>query len=145
MSKGAATSPTLSSPDANSRSTMARRVGSASAPKISYSGGVRAGIAHSYFIYLVINISDLCGQARTPCDLLDDAVGPRQYARRDVDAELFCRLEVDDQFKPGGLHHGQIGRLFALQDTRDVESGLMPGIRKIRPVTEKASGNGIDG
>src|SRR6185437_870967 len=59
MSKGAATTPTLSSPDDNSRSTMARRVGSANAPKRSSSGGVRAAMAHPYLILLLINRSAL--------------------------------------------------------------------------------------
>src|SRR5258706_8946440 len=56
MANGAATSPTLSSPVASSRSMMARRVGSASAANRLSSCGTPAAVMvkHSYLIYLLI-------------------------------------------------------------------------------------------
>jgi len=45
---------------------------------------------------------------------LDHLIGADEQRRRDVDAELFRRPEIDHQFEPGGLHHRQFRGLFAL-------------------------------
>ena len=54
---------------------------------------------------------------RTKCVSLDDLVGAAEQRWRNVDAELFRRLEIDQQFERGGLHNrhsklslGEFGR-----------------------------------
>src|SRR5262247_2170881 len=54
---------------------------------------------------------------------LDHLVGPREHRPRDSESERLRRLEVDDEIELGGLLHGQIGRLGALDDLVHVASG----------------------
>jgi hypothetical protein len=44
---------------------------------------------------------------------LDNPVRPRQQGRRDGDADLFCRPEINDQLEFGRLLDGNIGGLGA--------------------------------
>src|SRR5580704_201121 len=76
----------------------------------------------------------------SPTFLFDHLVGPGQHGRRDVDTKLFRRLEIDDQFEPGGLHDGQFGGLFPLEDAGNVETRLPPRVRQIGTVAEKTTG-----
>ena len=55
--------------------------------------------------------------------LLDDLVGPLEQRLRDGEPERLGGLEVDDQLELGGLLHGQVGGLGALEDL-DVISTL---------------------
>src|SRR6186713_614515 len=47
-------------------------------------------------------------------------VGPREQLGRDLEAERPGSLEIDDELELDGLHHRQIGRRGALQDTANV-------------------------
>jgi hypothetical protein len=44
----------------------------------------------------------------TKCASLDHLIGAAKQRWRDVDAELSCRLEINDQFELGGLHNRQV-------------------------------------
>src|SRR2546425_3580029 len=54
---------------------------------------------------------------------LDDLVGPDQQRLGNRQAECPGGLEVDDQLKPGGLLHGEVGGLGALENLVDIGSG----------------------
>ena len=58
--------------------------------------------------------------------LIRSPVGAAEQRWRDVDAELFRRLEIDYQFELGGLHNWQFRGLFALQDATDLVVRTMP-------------------
>ena len=49
--------------------------------------------------------------------LLDDFIRPRQHVRRNRQADLLGRLEIDHELKLRRLLHWQIGGLGALQDS----------------------------
>src|SRR5450759_1632392 len=74
---------------------------------------------------------------------LNHLVGADEQRRRDVDAELFRRLEIDYQFELGGLHHRQFRGLFALQDASDIDTCLPPRVRHVGAVAEKATGKDV--
>ena len=57
-------------------------------------------------------------------DSLDHLVGEVEQRRGDFEAERPGGLEIDHQFELGGLHHRKIGRLFALENSTDVQAGL---------------------
>jgi len=59
------------------------------------------------------------GRAR----LLDDLVGSSQDRLRDRQAERLGGLEVDDELKPCGLFHREVGGRSALKDLVDVGRG----------------------
>src|SRR5215469_8468116 len=73
---------------------------------------------------------------------LDDLVGAGEDRRRDRQAERLRGLQIDNQFEPSRLLHGQVRRLFALQDTSGVSADLSKGEGDTSPVTEQAAGRG---
>ena len=70
---------------------------------------------------------------------LDHLVGTAEQRRRDLDAELLCRLEIYHQFELGGLHNRQFRGLFALQDPADIDTCLPPCVRQAGAVVDKAT------
>jgi hypothetical protein len=50
------------------------------------------------------------------CASLDHLVRPRQHIRRNREADLFSRLEIDHQLELPRLLNGQIGRFPSFQD-----------------------------
>jgi hypothetical protein len=72
---------------------------------------------------------------------LDHLVGAAKQRCRDLDAELFCRLEIYCRFELGRLHDLQFRGLFALQDPADMDTCLPPCVRQIGAVADKATGN----
>jgi len=56
--------------------------------------------------------------------LLDHLVGGEDELGRNLQAERFCGLAVDDQLELGRLDDRQVGRLGAAQDARRIEAGL---------------------
>src|SRR5262249_25102546 len=53
---------------------------------------------------------------------LDHLIRPREKLRRKCQANLFCRLEVNDKFKLGRLLHRQISRFGTFQNLVHVDS-----------------------
>ena len=51
---------------------------------------------------------------------LDQLVGTQLNLTRNREADRLCSLEVDHQLVLGGRLHGQVARLFSLQDAIDV-------------------------
>src|SRR4029078_8624264 len=75
--------------------------------------------------------------------LFDHLVGAGEKRWRDVDAELFRRLEIDYQLEFGGLHNRKVGWLFTLEDASDIDTCLPPSVRKVGTVADKAAKNGV--
>jgi hypothetical protein len=51
---------------------------------------------------------------------LDQLVGTQLNLTRNREADRLCSLEVDHQLVLGGRLHGQVARLFSLQDAIDI-------------------------
>jgi len=71
---------------------------------------------------------------------LDHLVGAAEQRWRDVDAELFCRLEIDYQFELRRLFDGQISGLRAFQDSVHVVSSASPMVGEAWPIGYEAAG-----
>ena len=52
----------------------------------------------------------------------DDVIGAREQARWDGKAQCLGRSEIDCQLKLGRQLNGKIARIFAFQNSRDVDS-----------------------
>src|SRR6266576_4197363 len=61
-------------------------------------------------------------------------VGACEQRCRDVQAERPSSLGVDHQLELDRLHHRQVRRLSALEDSTGVDTDLTPRIRKVAPV-----------
>ena len=68
--------------------------------------------------------------------LLDHLVGAGMERDRDVDAKRSRRLEVDDQFERGRLHHGQFGRFGSRKNPAGVDAGSPIRIRDTRAIAD---------
>jgi hypothetical protein len=66
--------------------------------------------------------TDICSAANN--DLFNHLVGDSHDAGRYCQPERLGGLQVDDQFEFGGLHHREIGRPFALENSTDIHAGL---------------------
>src|SRR5262249_23791794 len=62
-----------------------------------------------------------------------------EYRRWHGDTEALCNLEVDDQFKSGGLLHGQGGWPGAFKDLVDVGRSSPKQVRRVGPIGQKGS------
>jgi hypothetical protein len=51
-------------------------------------------------------------------------VGEGEHSRRHGEAERLGSLEVEHELELGGLHYGQVGRLFTLENATRVKSDL---------------------
>src|SRR5713226_7517729 len=69
-------------------------------------------------------------------------VGAAEQREREGDPERLGGLEVDDQLDLRGLLDRQVGRLFALENPADVDTGQTVRIRKTASVAHQASGRG---
>src|SRR5207244_3284968 len=65
--------------------------------------------------------------------LLNDLV--RKTHVRKIEPECLGGLEIDRQFKLRWLHDRQFGRLFALENSSDVDACLTPGVQSAGAVT----------
>jgi hypothetical protein len=89
--------------------------------------------------------ADMCGAARdvrygpiADIDtLFDHLVGARLHCRRHVEAERLGRLEVEDQFKAGGLLHWEIGRIGAFKNLVDIDGRSSPHGRRTWSIAQK--------
>ena len=100
--------------------TVALKIGADTEP-FSHSLGPKRRFAASQRYVRNWGIADMprslnrrgCG-SRVP--LFDHLVGEREQRRRHVDAERLRGLEIEHELEFGGLNHGKIGRLGALED-----------------------------
>src|SRR5262245_12582480 len=67
--------------------------------------------------------SDICTAANL--SLFDHLVGSGEQRARHLYADCPCGLLVYYELKFGWPHHGQIGRLFSLENTSDIDSSLI--------------------
>jgi|SRR5260370_1423820 len=63
-----------------------------------------------------------------PRVLFDHLIRTGDQRRRHGEAECPRSFEVDHQFELGGLNDRQLGRLFALEDSADIDAGLAIGL-----------------
>jgi hypothetical protein len=75
--------------------------------------------------------------------LFDHLVGAVEKRRRDLDPELLCRFEIDNQLELGGLHNRQVRGLFALQDAVNIDTCLPPCVRQVGTIADEATGNRV--
>jgi hypothetical protein len=74
---------------------------------------------------------------------LDHLVGEREQLVGHLQAQRLGYAEVDDQLELGWLHHREVGRLLALEDSTGVDAHLMIGVGQIRPVACQAPGDRV--
>jgi len=65
----------------------------------------------------------------------DDLIGTGKHRRRDCQPEELCRLQGDDQLEGGGLLHGQVRRLCALQNLVHYRGGAPEHVSKIHTIS----------
>src|SRR6516225_65264 len=74
--------------------------------------------------------------------LLNNLIGGGQQRFRDGEAEGFGGLEVDDQFKLGGLDDRQVGRFFAAKNAAGITPHLAGASCDVLAVAHEAAGFG---
>jgi len=81
--------------------------------------------------------------ASTRAASFDDLVGADEDRWRHGEAECFGSFEIDDQLEPGRPLDRQIGRLGALEDLSDINSGLATGSREACSIADQAAGRDV--
>ena len=71
--------------------------------------------------------------------LFDHSIGTRRQAGWDVNSDLSCGFQIDDELKLGRLQHGQVGRNCAFKDTNDKVADLPICLRQARTVARQAT------
>src|SRR5215470_15939591 len=67
-------------------------------------------------------------------------IRPRQERRRYRQAEGFRGLQVDEQLELGGLLHGKVGGLGALEDLVNIGRSAPEALAEIDPVCHETTG-----
>ena len=70
--------------------------------------------------------------------LFDHLVGGDQQRSRNRETERLSRLQVDGELEFSRLHDRKVSRLFALENTADIEPGIAKNSRKAGTVTHQA-------
>jgi hypothetical protein len=70
----------------------------------------------------------------------DHLVGAAEQREREREPERPGGLQVDDELDLRGLLHGEIGRLFALEDAAGISSGKAICIGRAAPITHQTTG-----
>src|SRR5438094_611278 len=76
----------------------------------------------------------------TPHDLFDHFIRPRQHIGRNRQADLFCCLEIDDQFKFLRLLDRQFGGLSAFQNLVHIRSSAPVQVGEVHAVGHEPPG-----
>src|SRR5215813_5484650 len=69
----------------------------------------------------------------------DHLVGAGEQRRRYVEAKRTRGRKIDDELEFGGLHHGQVGGLSALEDAASIDAKLPKYFRKVRSVAHQTA------
>src|SRR5262249_11289167 len=77
---------------------------------------------------------------RLASQLLDQVVSTDEQRQRHFNPDRLRGLEIDNEFKPGWLLHGQVTRPCALENLGHDQSALSPHVRKNRPIRDEPSG-----
>ena len=72
----------------------------------------------------------------------DHLVGAGEQRRWHFEAERLRGFEIDDEFELGGLHHRQIGRCGAFEDSPDIKTGLAIRIRNAGSIADQTTCDG---
>ena len=70
----------------------------------------------------------------------DDSVRPHQHIRRNRQADLLGRFQIDDELKLRRLLHGEIGGLGAFQNLVHISSGAPVQVEEAHAVGHKPTG-----
>ena len=81
-----------------------------------------------------------CTKARAAS--FDHLVSAGEEGRRYIEAECFRRIEVNNEFKSGGLQHRHIRRLVTFEDLADVTARLLVHPRDARTIAQEATNDG---
>ena len=71
---------------------------------------------------------------------LDQLVRPGEHVRRDREADLLRRLEIDHELKLGRLLDRKVGGLGTLQDSVHIGGNAPVAVREVRPVGHEPTG-----
>src|SRR6202043_110169 len=71
--------------------------------------------------------------------LLDDLVSPGQQDWRHGNAQRRGGFEVDRKLEPCRLHHGQVGRLFTLENSAGINTRPAIGVGQAGSVAEQTA------
>src|SRR5262249_60388769 len=69
----------------------------------------------------------------------DYLVGEREQPIRHVETERLCRSEIDDEFEVGWLHHGEVGRLLAFENSADISAHLVIAAVQVGAIAHQAA------
>jgi hypothetical protein len=73
----------------------------------------------------------------------DHLVRSYQHIRRDRQADLFSRFQIDDEFELLRLLHREIGGLGAFKNLVDIRGGAPEQIRSVNAIVHEATGFSI--
>src|SRR5215467_14173057 len=79
----------------------------------------------------------LQARRQIPAVSFDHLIGNRQQGRRQVQAECFGGLQVDDELEFSRLHNRKVGWLFALEDSAGILTNLTVRPRDVGAITSQ--------
>src|SRR6266478_1512007 len=85
----------------------------------------------SGFCFYFLLLTALCSLSS------DHFVRPRQHVRRDREANLFRRLEIDDELELHRLFHWQVGRLAPFENLVHVGGSAPVNVSEIDPISHE--------
>src|SRR5262249_25479763 len=74
-----------------------------------------------------------------PGAFLDHPVRPRQNIRRNRQADLLCRFEIDDELELHRLFHWQVGRLAPFKNLVHVGGSAPVNVSEIDPISHESA------
>src|SRR5262249_54963373 len=85
------------------------------------------------------SLARMCVSGRNCFFLLDHLVRLGEQVHRDCQTDLFCRPEIDDEFKLRCLLYGQISRFDAFQNLVHIVGGCPVQLNEVHPVGHETS------